>query len=129
MTDLPQLWHYTCSDHGGARIVDVLLPANDLRAGAGHSGIGNFGRFIWLTDLAVPNREVLGLVGRFTKCDRTAIRYRVLDNTHVSRWVDVRRTVSAFHRQNLEASPGARPMHWYVSERPVPVVLDQVVLR
>ena len=116
------LWHYTC-DHGRAGIGDrgYLVPGVMLT-----DRVANLpcSRYVWLTDLAVPIRDALGLTGLIVKCDRVAHRYRVWDETTVRRWVDVARDVPRAIRENLESAPGARPAHWYVSEEPVPAVYD-----
>lgn len=116
------LWHYTC-DHRWALIGDVgeLLPAYRLT-----DVLGDWwpARFVWLTDLSVPDRTALGLDVHKGACDRTTYRYRVTDETGVRPWTDVRRGLVRT-RHVLEDVPGVRLRHWYVSPLPVPVVLDQ----
>lgn len=118
-----QLWHYTCH-HGrhGIGELGVLVPACQLT----DEPMPWTGRLVWLTDLKVPMREALGLTQLLAKCDRTAHRYRVLDDTDASRWVQVAHFLPLEERIELEGAPGARPAHWYVSLEPVPVQLDEV---
>lgn len=105
------LYHYTCGDHGGPLIAE-----------AGEVRPGSWG-LAWFTDLAVPDRAALGLQGPLARCDRTRYRFRATEEEHLVPWVAVRRNhpkVAAL----LEATPGVRLMHWWVSTRPVPVMLD-----
>lgn len=114
------LYHYTC-DHGYAALGDAgnLVPAYDLAPDRLEQWWP--ARLVWLTDLAVPDRDALGLTRRIARCDRTAYRYRVTDEADVSPWIRVRRS---FPAEELEWQAGVRPRHWYVSGVPVPVVLD-----
>lgn len=116
------LYHYTC-EHRYAQIGDpgTLLPAYrlaDTLEGWWPS------RFVWLTDLSVPDRYALGLDTGRGACDRTGYRYRVTDETGVRAWTDVRRGLIRV-RSVLEDVPGVRLRHWFVSTLPVPVALDQ----
>jgi hypothetical protein len=101
----PTLYHYTCDD--------------------GRRGIGDEGllrphshNVVWLTDLDAPIREALGLTSYHLKCDRTKHRYRATDTSTCVRWVDYE------HRSRSIEIEGTRPMHWWVSPEPVPVVYD-----
>lgn len=91
--------------------------ADAERAGLVPSG----GTFAWFTDLDVPIRDALGLTSTILACDRTRCRFRVTDASTVTPWVQAaaRRTPWG---QYLEQTDGARPMHWYVSTEPVPVI-------
>jgi hypothetical protein len=108
------LYHFTCS-HGfralGRR--GILLPAAQLTP----KRLPPWGSLVWLTDMAVPMREALGLSMVWSACDRAAYRYRVTDPSNVRPWY----LVAPWWREALERSPGARPMHWFVSADPVPV--------
>lgn len=111
--ELPStLYHYTCLDHGGAKIGNpgVLKPGQD--------GV------VWLTDLDVPIISALGMTPVMAKCDRSELRYRVDDTSEVFPWMVFRRTVSFELRTLLEGFPGAMPRHWFVSLDPVAAVLD-----
>lgn len=102
------LYHYTCID--------------------GHRGITNDGGLIrpgidglvWLTDMAVPIPDALGLTRVLIPCDRTQYRWTVPHHAaqHFSRY---RRANPA--REHLWLAliyaPGARPAHWWVTEEPV----------
>lgn len=101
------LYHFTC-DHGRAGLEDrgVLRPWS-------HG-------LVWLTDLDVPLREPLGLTSNMLSCDRTKHRYRVTDDSHCHWWIGHPR------RDRSIEIDGTRPMHWWVSEEPVPVVFEPV---
>lgn len=117
------LYHYTCQ-HGRDRIGDrgVLAPARHLSENV----TAWQGRFVWLTDLSVPIRDALGLTQQIAKCDRTAYRYRVTDETSVWPWVQIAHLMKREQREEIEGAPGARPSHWYVSFELVPVVLEEI---
>lgn len=105
-----QLWHYTC-DHGRRHIGDVgaLQP--------------NRGR-VWLTDLAEPDRDALGLTMRLLTCDRTQHRYRVLDDAGAVPYHAVRLAeFTADQRDELETGGGLL-RHWWIATTPVPVMYD-----
>lgn len=108
------LYHFTC-DHGHAQITERLIPASwqDNRADNGP------GRLVWMTDLAVPNRDALGLTSHILSCDRTAHRYRVTSEVDIVPWLKVRRAYR--WAEELESAEGARPAHWFVSGVSVPV--------
>jgi hypothetical protein len=109
----PILHHYTC-DHALPRI----LACGELRPGI--DGV------LWLTDMAVPNRQALGLTSHTLTCDRLANRLDVsVDPRLVMWWMVFRRDCLANgHRAYVEAresAPGARPMHWWVAAWPIPL--------
>lgn len=119
------LWHFTC-DHGRAQIVDVLRSGSDLVDPANPRA--EFASpFVWLTDLALPNRSALGLTMHHISCDRTVHRYRVTDESTCVRWLAARRVLPRGYVDGLELAPDARPAHWWISAAPVPVVYDPVV--
>lgn len=130
----PDLWHYTC-EHSHLLLgrTGVLLPgcmltgATDVRA---DRVLPFQTSLVWLTDLALPNRDALGLSMLYLTCDRTAHRYRVEDVTDVVAWVDVRRSMVLRGMtdavESLEDVPGVQPRHWFVSTQPVPVAYDPV---
>lgn len=113
------LYHYTCA-HGRAWIDDLLVPASHQSGRA----IGTPGEYVWLTDLARPQRDALGLTSHILDCDRTEYRYRVTNMADVLPWTAVRRAWRWAHE--LESAPGARPRHWWVSAGPVAVIYDPV---
>lgn len=116
------LWHYTC-EHRWADIgtTGELLPAYRLTDRLAESWWP--ARFVWLTDLTVPDRSALGLRTGKGSCDRTGYRYRVTDETGIRPWTDVRRGFVRT-RHHLENAPGVRLRHWFVSPLPVPVEYD-----
>lgn len=65
------LYHYTCDD--GARMIG---PTGRLRPNQ-HTLLPDLPPIVWLTDLASPDRDGLGLTSSTLTCDRTAHRYEV----------------------------------------------------
>jgi hypothetical protein len=126
--DQPVLYHYTCShsaealgtEPGGP--VVLLLAARELVELPG--SVPWPGWFVWLTDMATPHANALGLTRETIQCDRTRYRYRVVNAPELTRWVAIRRLFPPEALEWLEAAPGARPMHWWVSPGPVAAVYD-----
>jgi hypothetical protein len=125
------LYHYTC-DHGHGALLDeplVRVPADHtpeviVRTPQWYEPLI---RLSWFTDLPEPNRQGLGLtMSRPESCDRAVYRWRVLDETQVTRWTEhVREDLGAAAlREALERTPGAMPAHWWVATGPVKVVFD-----
>ena len=112
------LYHYTCSHRATYIEQDGFVFSLDELQGSASGLIG--ARFAWFTDLDVPDRAGLGLTSHLLGCDRTERRFTVTDETHVVRYLDVRRK----HRKlwPLEEAPGAMPAHWWIATEPVPVV-------
>ena len=121
------LYHYTC-EHGHDRIGQAgeLLPAWDLVSPAKQKLLPVTSKLVWMTDLRLPAMGPLGLTHQMLTCDRTAHRYRVAEKAHALWWMDVRRSMPAEWRDPLELAPGAMPMHWWVTDRPVPVTYDPI---
>jgi hypothetical protein len=124
-------YHYTCS-HGHAGITKTgrVLSTVDLVAQAGtvatmSAEVRRTAELIWLTDLAEPIRDALGLTSEAIACDRTRYRWRVVDYKPV-RYVAMRRDLPRALRDSLESAHGALPMHWWVAYTPVPVVYDPI---
>lgn len=111
------LYHFTC-DHGYQHIHAQVIPA----AWQTPRAAGGPGDYAWFTDLSVPQRDALGLTSHILSCDRTAHRYRATDTSGLVPWVSVRREHP--WAEELESAPGARPRHWFVSAKSVPVVYD-----
>lgn len=122
---VPPLWHYTC-DHGRAAIGDIgrLVPARSLQP----DGAPDYwtAHLVWLTDLAIPDRNALGLTMHLVTCDRMAYRYRVTDTVDVVPWWLLRRELPGPMTAEIETAHGSTPMHWWVSTRPVPAVFAPV---
>lgn len=112
------LWHYTCDCSADLIEADGLvkpismLVADTLSVPWAH--------LAWFTDLDVPFVDALGLTRKSIDCDRTEYRFRVTDESNVTRWAKLRRRLP--YAFALESAEGAMPMHWWVSELPVPVV-------
>lgn len=122
------LWHYTCQ-HGRNALgrVGVVKPLAmwNPRASARLGPWDALGTLSWFTDLETPVADALGLTSRTIECDRTAYRYRVLDATHIVRWLGSEWRARYPELRSLEIVAGALPMHWYVSGYVVPVELDE----
>ena len=113
------LWHYTC-DHSYAQIDGWLKPGEWLTV----TPTPWTADLVWLTDLDYPDRDGLGLTNHLRMCDRTARRFRVLDESGCIPWMTYRRTLSSRQREQLESAPGALPRHWWISEAVVEVTYD-----
>jgi hypothetical protein len=113
-----RFYHYTC-DHGrkalGAR--GMLRPQPQPVLG----GV----RLVWLTDIAKPDREGLGLTSHLLDCDRLAYRYVVDAEPESWREWAWRNAVPWVARMRLEDAPNAAPSTWYVLESSVLGVLDR----
>ena len=134
---MPTLYHYTC-DHSRQKIGDAgtLQPLHVIAGRDTPTPPKSWPMWrypvldlIWLTDLDTPAADALGLTSRILSCDRTAHRYRATDTSTVMRWVHARRDYPPQLRHELETELGAMPMHWWVSEKPVPVTYDPVQQR
>lgn len=79
--------------------------------------------YIWLTDMPTPDRAGLGLTSHLIGCDRIVHRYRVTNQHGTQWWPTFARTIKD---RRLEEAPGARPVHWWVAQQPIPVVLDDL---
>ena len=119
----PTLYHYTC-DHSHAQIDGELLSALAQHPHEDRFMLSGPHQLVWMTDLAHPNRDALGLTSHILACDRTVHRYRVTDPSKVVPWVKVRRAYR--WAEELESADGARPRHWWVSGVAVPVVYDPI---
>lgn len=124
-------WHFTCN-HGHAGIVKTgrLLPTTSLVDASAVARMAATQRrvaeLVWLTDLADPVRDALGLTSHEIACDRTQHRWRAV-NYRPIRYTTIRRDLPQPVRAGLESAPGVLPMHWWVAYTPVPVVYDPIV--
>lgn len=137
---MTRLFHYTCAhgrkalgDHGDVMPAVMVNPDLAEKFTALHI----LGRLAWFTDLSpapgfvTPRefREALGLTMNFTTCDRTRYRYRVTIEDGIENglrpWTAVRHLYPAHIVAELEEAPGARPRHWWVADRPVPVIYER----
>lgn len=78
----------------------------------------------WFTDLDAAPRLGLGLTSRNLRCNRTAVRFRVIpeDVPLLTRWAAYRRSHPQPLWRSLEEAEGALPAHWWVATKPVRVV-------
>lgn len=110
-----KLYHFTCR-HAAERIgigrwlTPHTQPQLDGR------------ELVWLTDLDNPARSDIGLTSNILNCDR--MEYRITASCEARLWPDYLRDQPRDFR--LEArylvTNGCLPMHWYVSDLPVPVL-------
>lgn len=112
-----ELYHYTCR-HAARRIGrrGTLVP--NPQPFLVRSGLPPL---VWLTDLDVPDAEALGLTAHHLACDRTEVRYRVVDASTVQAWRTYKLRLDRLEVSALEL--GHRHAVWYVSAAPVPVEL------
>lgn len=114
------LYHFTCAHRAPMIREDgYVRPGNELSK----SFQVPWACFAWYTDMAVPARGALGLTNYFSRCDRTAYRFTVTGNlAPIKPWLKVRH-----HHDwalSVEATPGARPAHWYVCAFPIQVTWE-----
>lgn len=118
------LYHYTCSHSiEGINEQRVLLPGDQLPMA--QLNMPWTTQFVWLTDMAVPDRASLGLTSNFIRCDRLRYCYLVTETAEVHPWSVVARDFPELRGQ-IEQAQGARPAHWFVSRTPVPVHMPAV---
>ena len=111
------LYHWTCS-HGFAAIgpIGVLRPTPQI-------AMPGCPLLVWMTDMEVADRQALGLQSEvLLKCDRTEHRYLVTDQSKCVRWADWQLRIRLPRDFLSQFTFGRKPMHWWVSEAPVPVV-------
>jgi hypothetical protein len=124
-----RLYHFTC-DHGHLGIGEsgLIVPASMLLSSP--HGVPWTAVLVWCTDLERPSRDAVGLTSVVLPCDRMAHRYRV-DPTLATPWVEIRHRIRERYPDDvdrLETTPGARPMHWWVSSVPLMADYDPVVV-
>jgi hypothetical protein len=99
------------------RRMDELL----ARGGWPTTGLTQAPTVVWLTDLAEPDVEGLGLTRDTIECDRTEFRYTV-SRLHAVSWDSFCRRYRphAAYRDWLES--GRSPAHWFVATANLPVI-------
>lgn len=105
------LYHFTC-EHGytGIEKTRTILPNR-------HAYLRGLGPLIWLTDLADPDVDAVGLSSEVVlTCDRLAYRYVVTSKACVP-WSVVRMRAPVRAVTLLEAY--GKPEHWWVARRPL----------
>jgi hypothetical protein len=110
-----RLYHYTCSCAAPLiRESRWLQPNPQVQ-------LPDAPALIWLTDLDTPDIPALGLTSLTLKCDRTEYQVTAV-TTDAAPWSTYAKRMPRKARDVIEASPGALPMHWWVSELPVPIL-------
>jgi hypothetical protein len=118
----PQLFHFTCGDHGYAEIGTrgLLLP----RQGRTLFGISHLDwGVVWLTS---GDYDSTGMGhSDFTVCDRSAYRYAVTDPTTCVPWLDSQQRKEGDVMEGLidVLELMGDPKCWWVSTEPVPARL------
>lgn len=108
-----RLFHYCCSHSAaGIRREQVLKPHRQV--------VLDDVPVVWLTDLDAAPRAALGLTSVTLRCDR--MEFCATVDVDAEPWFVFARRFSRPQRDALEASPGARPMHWFVSLHPVRIL-------
>ena len=114
-----QLYHYTC-----AHSVNGIRRDGKLRPNR-HPLLDM--ELVWLTDMEVPDLYALGLTSHLIRCRRTEFR-AVCGDVGALHWPVLARELRRLHGDMrsgvaaLESAVGVRPMHWWVSTGPVPVL-------
>jgi hypothetical protein len=110
-----RLWHFTCADsRDKIDAAGVLIPN-------AHPWFPV--PLVWLTDLEDAPAEVLfGYPTGQLVCDRSQYRYEVEDVSLAVPWHRYARGLHRTVRERAESVPGSMPAHWWVSDRPVPVL-------
>lgn len=125
-----RLYHYCC-DHSarGIDLARMVLPGLDWSAydaqcadwGEPVSGLALARAVVWLTDMAEPDRDALGLTSHILSCDRTEFRYTVRAAGALP-WLDF----AGEHGANPEwlsmLHEGRAPERWFVSADPCRVL-------
>lgn len=111
------LYHYSCADNAplildSGYLEPTMQPLLDP---------SKFGPFLWLTDLAEPDADGLGLTSNSLACDRTAFRFAV-DGSPARHWFYQSVFFPRAYVHALEAAPGAAPGHWYIADRKLKVL-------
>lgn len=115
------LYHYTCLHSAPGILASGLLTPNSHPLCPPAKGEAPLG-FVWLTDLAAPDRLGLGLTSKTLACDRTQHRFEAAAANRARRWSQARETLPPSFVAALESVPGVKPAHWWVSLAPVAVV-------
>ncbi len=107
-------YHYTCSEKADLIGATGILIPTQLFGGPA---------LVWLTNLADPDIEGLGLTAHSLDCDRSEVRYRARRDDFVP-WLGS--TVHASMPPHLQAEfhRGRTPANWFYSESPVAVIRD-----
>lgn len=130
------LYHYTC-DHTLATVGSNgrIYPLQDLmQAEPEETAARLLSSVVWFTSIPdIRTREDAEQIAlsdvAATKCERWKVRYRVTPRhtDKLVRWDLERLTWPESVVEALESTfSGAKPETWYLSRKPVPVMLDQL---
>lgn len=122
MSEPVVLYHYCC-EHSRREIgrYGTLIPKPQLWGGS----------LVWLTDMAEPDAEGLGLTSHIQPCDR--LEYRYVVRLECTRWM------RSHSRALFKATQGGialawfehgrMPERWWVSDTAVPARIDRLYHR
>jgi hypothetical protein len=129
---MPDLFHYTCT-HGrrGIGKWGLVLPVgmvNPGRVSLAPARSRFMTEWAWFTTEPVPDAEALGLTRHSLRCDRTAYRYRVVEETPglLVPWRQSLAHAAAAKQPDLLAEleePPLDPTSWWVASHPIRVRL------
>jgi hypothetical protein len=105
-----RLYHFTCH-HGFAGISESGVLRPNIQPFMPH-----LGPLLWLTDLATPTAEDVGLTATFTSCDRLAYRYAAHTRAAMP-WRELRPRVSPAVVELMERY--GDPARWWIVRRPL----------
>lgn len=110
MKQVATLYHFTC-EHGHRDIETsgFLKPFP-------HPFMPGVGPLLWLTDLAEPTPDSVGLTSAYITCNRLKYRYIVRCKA-VTHWFDIRERAPKWLVADMESF--GQPEHWWVARRPV----------
>jgi len=109
------VFFHFCCDHSAA----LIRAEGIVKPMVGHPYLGG-ARLVWLTDLAEPGRDELGLTSETLSCDRT--KWRVTVRGEAVWWPTWahRHKIGLSVRGLLESY--GQPRRWWVSEQPLSVL-------
>lgn len=125
-----RLFHYCCGHSArGIDLARMVLPgldwsAYDMRCAEWcepASGLADAPAVVWLTDMAEPDRDALGLTSHMLSCDRTEFRYTVRAAGALA-WLDFAREHGANPEWLSILHEGRAPERWFVSIEPCRVL-------
>ena len=107
------LYHFTCADHG----YPGIARSREIRPYP-HLKLPTWPPVVWLTDLARPSRDAVGLTSARLTCDRLAVRLTV-EAPEAVPFAEARRRWRIPLDAFLDLTAYGDPAHWYVSQEPI----------